>query len=304
MPGAQSCQPCAHIRPGVEPMPGERKGLEGAVIERRNLQILENVHESAEVEDVQKAKGLSTGPDFLERRLILRSPRIGEIIPPEGKAKGGEDVPGLPDDGTAPVHEGPEDVEEQPLDRRHPSQYRVEAPSGVLNWTAISLGISQDRGGTAQESPPLPGVVYRAVVLLEDVVWERRRRKNMARMLPRILPAVLFAGCLVSGPAEGFKWTVRAPSEVVHAPHSRLHFTVETSTSDGKAVQGVPYVWYVDWVGLRGVEHQGRSFLQESILVKGGPGTAVLRILAHDPYDRPVEVAQAPIRVIWPQPGP
>jgi len=64
----------------------------------------------------------------------------------------------------------------------------------------------------------------------------------------------------------------------------------------------VPYIWAVDWPGLRGVEHQGRSFREERILVKGEPGTAVLRILASDGGDRLVEVARAEIQVTASEP--
>ena len=106
----------------------------------------------------------------------------------------------------------------------------------------------------------------------------------------------------MTGQAAPYRWTVNAPDSVVHASHSRLHFTVETSTADGRSVDNVPYVWAVDWAGRHGVEHQGRSFQEEKILVKGEPGFAVLRILASDGGDRLVEVARATIRVTGPQP--
>ncbi len=119
---------------------------------------------------------------------------------------------------------------------------------------------------------------------------------------PAILSALLLTGCLVTGPAAPYRWTLRAPASVVHAPHSRLHFTVETTTADGRAVDAVPYVWAVDWAGLRGAEHQGRSFREEHLLVKGELGVAALRILASDGGDRLVEVARAEILVRAPQP--
>ena len=124
----------------------------------------------------------------------------------------------------------------------------------------------------------------------------------MIRITIPLLSAGLLAGCLVSGPAQGYTWTLKAPATALHAPHSRLHFTVETSPPDGRSIEAVPYVWTVDWVGLRGVEHNGHSFRDQSILVKGEPGTAVLRILACDPTDRLVEVARAQVQVTWPQP--
>jgi len=124
----------------------------------------------------------------------------------------------------------------------------------------------------------------------------------MIKLLISILMTGLLAGCLVCTPAENYTWTLKAPSAVVHAPHSRLHFTVQTSTPDGRNVEGVPFIWSVDWAGLRGVEHEGHSFRDQGILVKGEPGTAVLRIFASDRYARLMEVARANVQVRWPQP--
>jgi len=121
-------------------------------------------------------------------------------------------------------------------------------------------------------------------------------------LLTPILSTALLAGCLVTGPASGTTWTLRAPGSVVHAPHSRLRFTVETLASDGRPVDGVHYIWSVDWVGLHGAEHQGRSFREESILVKGEPGAAVLRIFAHDGGGGLVEVARSSVLVTRPEP--
>ena len=81
------------------------------------------------------------------------------------------------------------------------------------------------------------------------------------------------------------------------APHRRLSFSVETTTPGGAIEQGVPYIWVVDWVGVQGVEHQGRSYREESIRVKGGAGTARLRILAIDRGERLVEVASIPVEI-------
>lgn len=124
----------------------------------------------------------------------------------------------------------------------------------------------------------------------------------MRKLAPALLATMLLAGCLVAGPVAPYQWTLRAPASVVQAPHSKLHFTVETRTSDGSLVDDAPYVWIVDWVGIHGVEHQGRSFREERIHVKGEAGPAVLRILAHDGRDQLVEVARATILVTAPQP--
>ena len=116
--------------------------------------------------------------------------------------------------------------------------------------------------------------------------------------------AFLFAmglsGCHVASYADGYRWTVKAPAKVEDAPHSKLHFVVETTSPSGAAAEGVEYVWFVDWVGVHGVEHQGSSYREESIRVKGGPGVAWLRILAVDRYGRLVEVAKASFEVNQP----
>ena len=111
------------------------------------------------------------------------------------------------------------------------------------------------------------------------------------------LLALLLAGCHVASSAEAYRWTLKPPPTVSAAPHRRLSFSVETTTPGGAIEQGVPYIWVVDWVGVQGVEHQGRSYREESIRVKGGAGTARLRILAIDRGERLVEVASIPVEI-------
>lgn len=115
------------------------------------------------------------------------------------------------------------------------------------------------------------------------------------RTLLGLATLTLLAGCKVAATAEEFRWRVHAPASVPE--ESRLHFTVETHQS-GTAVSGVPYVWKVLWVGVEGIRHQGRSFEPESIRVKGGPGTAVVLILAFDGGHHLTEVARASVRVV------
>jgi hypothetical protein len=117
------------------------------------------------------------------------------------------------------------------------------------------------------------------------------------RMMLSAVAVALLAGCHVAATAEDYRWTVKVPAKIALEPHSRLQFAVEATTSGGRSVRGVPYVWTVDWVGIRGLHHQGWSFEEESLRVKGDPGTAVLRILACDRWDRIVEVARASFEV-------
>ena len=105
------------------------------------------------------------------------------------------------------------------------------------------------------------------------------------------LALTLVAGCYVAATTEEYRWTVKAPSKV--PLETKLHFTVDAHTPDGTRVVDVPYVWRVDWVGVKGIRHQGRSSDEERIVVKGEPGTAVLRILAFDRTHHLVEVVRA-----------
>jgi len=109
------------------------------------------------------------------------------------------------------------------------------------------------------------------------------------------LALTLVAGCLVAATTEEYRWTVKAPSKV--PMDGKLHFTAEARSMSGTPVMEVPFVWKVDWVGVHGIRHQGSSYNEERIQVKGGPGTAVLRILAFDPAHRLVEVARATFEV-------
>lgn len=125
----------------------------------------------------------------------------------------------------------------------------------------------------------------------------------MMKAVLSLLGLAVIAGCSTpAAQAAAYKWKLNAPSTVVIAPQSKIHFTVETTTLDGKPIGDIPYVWVVDWVGLHGMQHNGESSHEEAILVKGGPGTAYLRILARDPNERLAEVAKASITVSYPQP--
>ena len=106
----------------------------------------------------------------------------------------------------------------------------------------------------------------------------------------------LLASCTSAAKAKDHVWSVKAPPRV--EAESKLHFTVETTTSSGTPERDIPYVWKVDWVGIDGSHHNGRSYVEQSIRVKGSPGRAKLRILAKDAADELTEVASAMIEVV------
>ena len=63
---------------------------------------------------------------------------------------------------------------------------------------------------------------------------------------------------------------------------------------------GVSFFYVIQWVGLQGWDHRGVSFAEQSIRVKGSPGTAYIRIYAYDKDDKLVEVAKQSFEVAVP----
>jgi hypothetical protein len=106
----------------------------------------------------------------------------------------------------------------------------------------------------------------------------------------------LLASCQSAAKAKDYRWVVKAPPTI--EAESKLRFTVETVTDGGEQAREVPYIWKVDWVGIEGSHHQGYSFKEQSIRVKGAPGKARLRIFAEDPAGERIEVANTTITVV------
>src|SRR6516165_3328083 len=85
---------------------------------------------------VELRERLAAGADFFQARLVLRSPRVGEIPPVDGIAKGLKEGLRFAGDRTAPVDQCPEHIEEQrfghghdttsktPLRRKQPARSR------------------------------------------------------------------------------------------------------------------------------------------------------------------------------------
>jgi len=104
------------------------------------------------------------------------------------------------------------------------------------------------------------------------------------------LLVLLAVGCAApSGRKDDYAWSLRLAREPV-CRGERLAFTVETRGPDGAAKRDVGYAWCVDWPGLPGSVHRGRSYEEESIRAKGLPGTAQLRVYAQDAAGRRVQV--------------
>jgi hypothetical protein len=88
--------------------------------------------------------------------------------------------------------------------------------------------------------------------------------------------------------------TISAPASVNR--HGEFYFTVLAKDKDGQAVS-VSFQWSVEWVGVEGSTHKGKTGVSEKIRVKGGPGTATLRILGYDAQDNWGEIAKHPFQI-------
>jgi len=106
----------------------------------------------------------------------------------------------------------------------------------------------------------------------------------------------LLASCQSAAKAKDYTWTIKAPPSI--EVESKLRFTVETKTASGEQPRDIPFIWKVDWVGIDGSHHQGYSYKEQSIRVKGAPGKAKLRVFANDPAGEQVEVAGTVIEVV------
>lgn len=59
-------------------------------------------------------------------------------------------------------------------------------------------------------------------------------------------------------------------------------FTVHVKDGSGQDLKKVEFEYKIDWVGLPGATHKGKSGILQSIRVKGQPGKATLYILGYD----------------------
>ena len=94
---------------------------------------------------------------------------------------------------------------------------------------------------------------------------------------------------------QDFTWNVVAPKKVDRG--ADLVFRVELKTSDGQSMEELSFWWQVDWVGLKGTQHKGKSFRDQSIRVKGDLGTATLRVFGQDEAGNWAQAAKVSIEV-------
>lgn len=105
----------------------------------------------------------------------------------------------------------------------------------------------------------------------------------MAKIL-NVLPLLLLAGC-ASWATQG-QHTLKAKAPATVAMGAVYTFTVDVVDASGAPLAGAHYGWMIDWPTVRGISHTGVSGEPQQMAVKGGPGTATLRLYLKDEKGR------------------
>ncbi len=103
------------------------------------------------------------------------------------------------------------------------------------------------------------------------------------------LGLLALTGCKDWAEAGVHNITINAPSRVNR--NGEFYFTLTVKDHEGKAAK-VAFQWSIEWVGVEGSTHKGKSSESEKIRVKGGVGSATLRILGYDAQGNWGEIAK------------
>lgn len=97
------------------------------------------------------------------------------------------------------------------------------------------------------------------------------------------------SGCKTWAQTGVHSVSINAPARV--SKNGEFYFTVLAKNKEGRPVTAA-FQWSIEWVGLQGSVHKGKSGESEKIRVKGGVGTATLRILGYDEQDNWGEISK------------
>ena len=84
--------------------------------------------------------------------------------------------------------------------------------------------------------------------------------------------------------------SINAPARVGRS--GEFYFTLTAKDQEGQTARKVAYQWSIEWVGVEGSTHKSKTGESEKIRVKGGVGTATLRILGYDAQGNWGEIAK------------
>jgi hypothetical protein len=110
----------------------------------------------------------------------------------------------------------------------------------------------------------------------------------MKTLTTALLLAVTLTGCRPWAWTAEHKLSINAPARV--SSKGTFYFTVSALDNDGQPAS-FAYQWTIQWVGVEGSKHKGKSGVTEKISVKGGAGKALLKIYGYDPHDNWTEIA-------------
>jgi hypothetical protein len=112
--------------------------------------------------------------------------------------------------------------------------------------------------------------------------------KQMTTALLIGITLLSVTGCRSWAAMKELKLTINAPAKV--ARKGEFYFTVNGVDRDGEQAS-FAYQWMIQWVGVEGATHKGKSGANEKISVKGGTGKAMLVILGYDTHENWGEIA-------------
>jgi hypothetical protein len=118
------------------------------------------------------------------------------------------------------------------------------------------------------------------------------------------LPAILFLGVCVPGLLSSCKsWAKagehRASIDAPAAVHrgEKLIFRVQVQDAAGSTLSGVSFQWQVQWNGIEGMLHKGKSGEELKINVKGAPGDASVHVFGYDEHGNVAEMGKRSFKV-------
>lgn len=95
-----------------------------------------------------------------------------------------------------------------------------------------------------------------------------------------VLATALQPSCKSWANLQEHKVTVQGPERAVRGQD--YSFTVYVNDMAGQTLKKIEYEYKIEWVGIEGSTHKGKSGILEKIRVKGNAGTATLSIIGYD----------------------
>jgi hypothetical protein len=91
------------------------------------------------------------------------------------------------------------------------------------------------------------------------------------------------------------KVTVQGPERATRGQD--YSFTVYVNDMAGQTLKKIEYEYKIEWVGIEGSTHKGKSGILEKIRVKGNAGTATLSIIGYDTRENFDVIVKHPFEV-------